>query len=153
MNGMSAGTCFFLRHRRHAVIYPLHLNLFALSPADKVCSVQRVYKISLKKSFLLVPPQSLDGGGDDAAQRSPRHRTRWGRSRVADSDPHSYQSGIFDPAIPLTMLLLTDYRLVYIKKPERTWYLLAVGAITTRDFSVLPIWSHFIFLCIYSDRC
>ena len=75
MNGVSAGTCFFYGIE-DMLIYPLHLNLFALSPADKVCSVQRVYEISLKKSFLLVPPQSLDGGGDDAAQRSPRHRTR-----------------------------------------------------------------------------
>ncbi len=33
------------------LIYPLHLNLFALSPANKVCSVQRVYEISLKNLF------------------------------------------------------------------------------------------------------
>jgi hypothetical protein len=51
MNGMSAGTCFFYGIE-DTLIYPLHLNLFALSPADKVCSVQRVYEISFKKNLL-----------------------------------------------------------------------------------------------------
>ncbi len=75
IDDMSVGT-YFLQHRTHTNLSLIFKSVRVSSGKQKyvACGELENY-LKGPFPFFLVPTQSLDGGGDDAAQRSPRHWT------------------------------------------------------------------------------